>query len=87
MQRPDMAGSVEAKADTGTSPDASYRCSPPGAGSITRRASPAEETAAAPTEANDTRRARRQALLLMVASGIVTMTALVGAWLALRRVF
>jgi hypothetical protein len=82
-----MAGSVETKTDTGTSLDASYRRSPPGTGTITRRASPAEETAAAPTEADHKRRARRQALLLMVASGIVTVTVLVGAWLALRRMF
>jgi hypothetical protein len=87
MQRPDMAGSAEAKADTGTSLDASYRRSPPSAGPLTRHASPAEEAAAARTEADQKRRARRQALVLMVVSGIVTMTLLAGAWVALRRVF
>jgi len=39
------------------------------------------------TEADQKRRARRQALVLMVVSGIVTMTLLAGAWVALRRVF
>jgi hypothetical protein len=87
MQRPDTTGSVEAKADGGASLDASYRRSRPGAATITRHASPAEAAAAAPTEADHKRRARRQALVLMVVSGIVTITVLVGAWLALRRVF
>jgi hypothetical protein len=82
-----MAGSAEAKADTGTSLDAPYRRSPPGAGGLTRHASPAEEAAAVRTDADQKRRARRQALVLMVVSGIVTMTLLAGAWVALRRVF
>ncbi len=82
-----MAGSAEAKADTGTSLDAPYRRSPPGAGGLTRHASPAEEAAAVRTEADQKRRARRQALVLMVVSGIVTMTLLAGGWVALRRVF
>jgi hypothetical protein len=82
-----MAGSAEAKADTGTSLDPSYRRSPPRAGGLTRHASPAEEAVAVRTEADQKRRARRQALVLMVVSGIVTMTLLAGAWVALRRVF
>jgi len=43
--------------------------------------------AGAATEADHKQRARREALLLMAASSIVTIALIVGAWLALRRRF
>ncbi|HET6236615.1 MAG TPA: hypothetical protein VFE41_16885 [Acetobacteraceae bacterium] len=41
----------------------------------------------AATEADHKQWARRQALLLMAASSILTVALIVGAWLALRRRF
>ncbi len=84
MQRPDTVGSVATKAETGTSLDTPpCQASQPQAGTITRHVSLAD----AATEADHKQRARRQALLLMAASSILTVALIVGAWLALRRRF
>jgi hypothetical protein len=84
MQRPDTVGSVATKAETGTSLDTlPCQASLSQAGTITRHVSLAD----AATEAGHKQRARRQALLLMAASSIVTIALIVGAWLALRRRF
>jgi hypothetical protein len=89
MQRPDTVGSVATKAETGTSLDTSPgQCSLSQgslsqAGTITRHVSLAD----AAKEADHKQRARRQALLLMAASSILTVALVVGAWLALRRRF
>jgi len=84
MQRPDTVGSVATKAETGTSLDTPpCQASLSQAGTITRHVSLAD----AATEADHKQRARRQALLLMAASSILTVALIVGAWLALRRRF
>jgi hypothetical protein len=83
MQRPDIVGSIGTKAETGISLDTSIQLSRSQAGMITRCVSLTD----AATEVDHKRRARRQALLLMAASSIVTIGLLVGAWLALRRRF
>jgi hypothetical protein len=84
MQRPDTVGSVATKAETGTSLDTPpCQASQPQAGTITRHVSLAD----AATEADHKQWARRQALLLMAASSILTVALIVGAWLALRRRF
>jgi hypothetical protein len=83
MQRPDIVGSIGTKAETGISLDTSIQLSRSQAGMITRCVSLTD----AATEADHKRRSRRQALMLMAVSSIVTIGLLVGAWLALRRRF
>lgn len=80
-----MDGSVRTKTETGTSFGTPNQHSVPQAGTITQCVIPTDEAPRVPTEADLKQRARRQALLLMVASAIVTIALLTGAWLALRR--
>lgn len=81
-----MVGSVGTKTETGTSFDMPSQHSVPQAGTITQCVNPTHAAPEVPIEADHKQRARRQALLLMVASSIVTIALLAGAWLALRRV-
>jgi hypothetical protein len=48
----------------------------------TRQAASVDDKAA---EARDRQRAKRQALMLMVASGLLTIALLIATWLALRK--